>query len=232
MTKPTATAGYLQDMRTTLGLLLALACGAPATSSGADPAPPTPTKTEGTAAAKPPPEGMAVAIFAGGCFWCMEKPFDHVEGVSETLSGYTGGSELHPTYNAVSAHKTSHKEAIHVLYDPNKVTYARLLEVFWHNIDPFQDGGQFCDKGEQYESAIFPLDDAQRAAAEASKAKVQAQFPDKAIATTIEPASTFWVAEEYHQDFYEKNPVRYTSYRQGCGRDARLAAIWGDAAGH
>jgi peptide-methionine (S)-S-oxide reductase len=147
-------------------------------------------------------------------------------------SGFTGGQKKNPTYEEVSSGSTGHAESVEVIFDPGKISYERLLEIFWHNVDPFDGGGQFCDRGTQYRSAIFYLDEVERQAAEASKAKLEEQprFKGK-IATQIVPASTFYPAEEYHQDFYKKNPVRYNQYRLGCGRDARLKQIWGEAAG-
>lgn len=185
-----------------------------------------PEATAGQPAAPPLDPGQAEAVFAGGCFWCMEKPFDAVDGVISTTSGYTGGVELGPTYADVSAHRTSHVEALRVVYDPTKVTWDALLEVFWHQVDPTQDDGQFCDKGTQYRSAVFVATPEQRAAAEASKAAVEAKLGAKVV-TEIRDAAVFWVAEDYHQDFYVTNPVRYYSYRKGCGRDARLEQLWG-----
>jgi peptide-methionine (S)-S-oxide reductase len=185
--------------------------------------------------AAPPvvPPGQAVAIFAGGCFWCMEPPFDKLPGVTATISGYTGGRKVNPTYEEVSSGATGHAEAVQVIYDPKKVTYEKLLEVFWVNIDPTVKDRQFCDSGNQYRSTIFYQDDAQRRAAEASKAALEKSKPFKEpIVTPIEMASTFYPAEEYHQDYYMKNPVRYNFYRTGCGRDARLKQLWGDKAGH
>jgi len=190
-----------------------------------------PTAAAGTEAAPALREGQAEAVFAGGCFWCMEKPFEKIPGVLDTISGYTGGKELHPTYEEVGYHRTSHYEAIRVVYDPSQVSYERLLEVFWHNVDPTQANGQFCDKGDQYRTAIFTSDPAEIALAEASRVQVGKEL-GQPIVTELLPAATFWVAEDYHQDFYKKNPVRYTSYRTGCGRDARLQALWGDKAGH
>jgi peptide-methionine (S)-S-oxide reductase len=169
---------------------------------------------------------LAKATFAGGCFWCMEPPFDALDGVVSTTSGYTGGHTANPTYEQVSAGKTGHAEAVEIVYDPRKVTYARLLEVFWRNIDPLTANAQFCDTGNQYRSAIFAHDAAQRRLAEASKDAV-AQRLKKPIVTEITAASQFWPAEEYHQDYYKKNPIRYKFYRTSCGRDRRLEAIWG-----
>ena len=179
-------------------------------------------------ATEPPPEGLAAAVFAGGCFWCMEPPFDVLDGVRETISGYTGGAEAEPTYQQVSAGATGHAEAVEVLYDPAVISYEELLEVFWRNIDPTTDDRQFCDRGRQYRTGIFVHTEAERAAALASKERIEA---DKRFAgpvlTEIEDAGPFYRAEEYHQDFYSKNPARYKSYRRGCGRDARLMELWG-----
>ena len=182
------------------------------------------------APAGPPPPGLAVATFAGGCFWCMEPPFDKLPGVVSTTSGYTGGSKAKPTYEEVSAGGTGHAEAVRVVYDPAKVTYARLLDVFWHNVDPTVKDRQFCDSGTQYRTAIFVHDDAQRRDAEASKVALEKSKPFKdAIVTPIVAAAEFWPAEGYHQDYYVKNPIRYNYYRTGCGRDRRLAQLWGTA---
>jgi len=192
---------------------------------------PAKSATSGTEAAPPLKKGQAEAIFAGGCFWCMEKPFESIDGVKSVVSGYTGGKIEGPTYQQVGAHATEHREAIRVVYDPKKVNYDQLLSVFWHNIDPLQDDGQFCDRGHQYTSAIYVGNDEERAKAEASRTAVAAQLK-ATVVTEIEPASTFWLAEDYHQDFYKTNPVRYYSYRRGCGRDARLEFLWGEQAGH
>lgn len=174
----------------------------------------------------------ATAVFAGGCFWCMEPPYDALDGVLSTTSGYIGGSQKDADYNKVSAGGTGHFEAIEVKYDPSKISYEKLLEVFWRNIDPLDGTGQFCDKGSQYLSAIFPKNDEERALAEASKAAVApAGAPADAIKTEILAASPFYPAEGYHQDYYQKNPVRYKFYRWNCGRDQRLEQLWGDAAG-
>ncbi|MCO4771257.1 MAG: peptide-methionine (S)-S-oxide reductase MsrA [Deltaproteobacteria bacterium] len=172
-----------------------------------------------------------VALLAGGCFWCLETAYDEQPGIIEAISGYAGGALEHPTYKQVGYDDTGHTEVVRVVYDPKKVTYEQILTTFWHNIDPFDGRGQFCDKGDQYRSAIFPMDDAQQAIAEKSKAKYEKQL-GKSFATKIEPPATFWRAEDYHQDFYKTNPVRYGSYRLGCGRDRRLKEIWGDDAGH
>ena len=188
------------------------------------------------AIAEPEPlaaQTRAVAIFAGGCFWCMEAPFDKVDGVVSTTSGYTGGAKVDPSYKEVSSGRTGHYEALKVEFDPARVTYQRLLEVFWRNIDPLDANGQFCDRGGQYRSAIFVVDASQRALAEASKATLEAsgKLPGR-IATEILPASTFYAAEPEHQDYYRKNPVRYSYYRWNCGRDRRLEQLWGAAPGH
>lgn len=181
-----------------------------------------------------PTENQATAIFAGGCFWCMEHPFDELEGVVSTTSGYTGGAQVDPTYNQVSAGGTGHVEAVQVIYDPAIVTYDTLLQTFWHNIDPVDDRGQFCDKGSQYRAKIFVDGDEQRQLAEASRQALSAepQFQATPIVTTIETAQPFYPAEDYHQNYYLTHPVRYNFYRTSCGRDRRLAEVWGEAAGH
>ncbi len=169
---------------------------------------------------------LAKATFAGGCFWCMEGPFDKLNGVVSTTSGYTGGTRKNPTYEEVSSGGTGHAESVQVVYDPAKVSYEKLLEVFWHNVDPLAKNRQFCDLGTQYRSAIFVQDANQKRLAEASKAEVQKRFKQP-LATEIVQASAFYPAEGYHQDFYKKNPLRYKFYRSGCGRDARLEELWG-----
>ncbi|MCF8033395.1 MAG: peptide-methionine (S)-S-oxide reductase MsrA [Desulfarculaceae bacterium] len=169
----------------------------------------------------------AVATFAGGCFWCMEPPFDKLEGVVSTTSGYTGGQTENPTYEEVSAGTTGHAEALRVVYDPAKVSYQKLLEVFWRNIDPTVKDRQFCDVGNQYRSAIFYHDAEQKRLADQSRAKLEASGKFDAIHTEIVPAGPFYPAEDYHQNYYEKNPVRYKYYRWGCGRDKRLDELWG-----
>jgi peptide-methionine (S)-S-oxide reductase len=179
-----------------------------------------------TEAAKPPPAGEAVATFAGGCFWCMEAAFQHVPGVSAAISGYTGGHVPNPSYERVSQRDTGHKESVRVVYDPKKLTYQKLLDIYWHNIDPFDNRGQFCDKGDEYRPVIFYHTDEQKKLADATKAKYVARFK-RPLAVEIEPAKTFYVAEDYHQDYYEKNPVRYKFYRYNCGRDQRLQQVWG-----
>jgi len=174
----------------------------------------------------------AEAIFAGGCFWCVESDFDKVHGVLSTTSGYTGGSKANPTYQEVSAGGTGHTESVKVVYDPTKVTFAQLVEIFWRNIDPVTPNAQFCDHGSQYRSAIFYSTAAEQEAIEKSKAALEASGRLKApIVTQVAQASTFYPAEDYHQDYSTKNPVKYKFYRWNCGRDQRLRALWGDEAG-
>lgn len=174
----------------------------------------------------------AVATFAGGCFWCMEPPYDELEGVTSTVSGYMGGHVDNPSYKQVTSGRTGHAEVVQVTFDPDVVSYETLLEVFWRNIDPFDAGGQFCDRGSSYRSEIFYHSDAQKRAAESSKAEL-ADSPrfDRPIVTEVTEAGEFYPAEDYHQNYYEKNPLRYKYYRWGCGRDDRLEAIWGEQAG-
>jgi peptide-methionine (S)-S-oxide reductase len=177
---------------------------------------------------------LANATFAGGCFWCMQKPFDDLPGVVSTTVGYAGGTKKNPTYEEVSSGGTGHAESVQVVYDPAKVSYVMLLDVFWHNIDPLARNGQFCDHGTQYRTAIFFHDDVQKRAAEDSKNAIEASGRFKLpVATEIVPAGAFWPAEDYHQSYYRKNPIRYRIYRSGCGRDARLKELWGpEAAAH
>jgi peptide-methionine (S)-S-oxide reductase len=188
--------------------------------------------TASSAAPTPSPRpGLARATFAGGCFWCMEPPYEALPGVVSVTSGYIGGQRRNPTYEEVSSGGTGHTEAVEILYDPKKVTYEKLLEVFWVNIDPTVRNRQFCDVGEQYRTGIFVHDDEQRRLAEASKKKIEETKRFKeAVVTEIVAAGDFWPAEEYHQDYYQKNPVRYRFYRFNCGRDKRLEQLWGDAA--
>jgi len=182
-----------------------------------------------TAAAKP--GNLAKATFAGGCFWCMEPPYDKLDGVVSTTSGYIGGRTRNPTYEAVSAGGTGHAEAIEVVYDPARIGYAKLLDVFWRNIDPTVRNQQFCDVGDQYRSAIFYHDAEQRRLAEQSKAALEKSKPfPQPIVTEIVAAGAFTPAEAYHQDYYLKNPLRYRFYRHRCGRDQRLEELWGKAA--
>ena len=172
------------------------------------------------------------AIFAGGCFWCMEPPFDKLAGVISTTSGYTGGKLADPGYEQVSAGGTGHAEAVKVVFDPSRVSYKQLLDVYWHNVDPFAIDQQFCDHGDQYRSAIFTSGPGQLRLAGESKHELEISGRFKQpIVTQIVPASTFYPAEDYHQDYYRKNPLRYKFYRYNCGRDARLEQIWGSS-GH
>jgi peptide-methionine (S)-S-oxide reductase len=168
--------------------------------------------------------GLEKAIFAGGCFWCMQAEFSAVPGVTHVVSGYTGGHVPNPTYELVSLGNTGHFEAIQVTYDPAKVSYNKLLEVFWHNVDPLDARGQFCDKGTQYRAGIFVAGEGQKTAAEASKTTMERRLGQK-VETLIAPASVFYPAEDYHQDFHIKNSNRYKSYRAGCGRDERLQQL-------
>lgn len=177
-------------------------------------------------AALPASAQPAKAVFAGGCFWCTESDLEKVPGVISVVSGYTGGQLRKPSYDQVSAGGTGHYESVEVTYDPKKVGYAQILDAFWHDIDPFDADGQFCDKGDQYRSAIFYRDETQKAAAENSKRALERHFGRK-IVTEILPAGPFYPAEAYHQDYAKKNPIRYHFYRFNCGRDQRLQAVWG-----
>ena len=174
-------------------------------------------------------EGLETATFAGGCFWCVEADFDKVPGVVETVSGYTGGAVENPTYEQVSAGGTGHREAVRITYDPARVGYRELLAAFWRSVDPTDPGGQFCDRGESYTTAIFVHDAEQRRLAERSRAAAEAEL-GREIVTPIEEAGPFYPAEDYHQNYYEKNPVSYRFYRWSCGRDARVEDLWGEAA--
>ena len=172
-----------------------------------------------------------IATFAGGCFWCMEQPFDKLDGVISTTSGYTGGHQANPSYKQVSAGTTGHTEAIRIEYDPKKITYEELLNVFWKNIDPTTADRQFCDHGSQYRSGIFYHDDVQKRAAEKSLDNLNQTKPfAEAVVTEISAAGPFYPAEDYHQDYYQKNPLRYKYYRFACGRDKRLETLWGEPA--
>lgn len=173
------------------------------------------------------------ATFAGGCFWCMEHPFDEIPGVVSVTPGYTGGQKKNPTYEEVSAGGTGHAESVQIVYDPAKVTYEKLLDVYWHNIDPVAKDRQFCDTGHQYRSAIFYHNEEQHRLALQSKALLEKNKTFKEpIATEIVQATEFYPAEDYHQHYYKKNPIRYKYYRTTCGRDKRLKELWGSAAGH
>lgn len=210
-----------------ISALFAFGCqSAPATPSS------QPIKGEVKALSSGPrTDGLAEATFAGGCFWCTEKDFEKVEGVKQAISGYSGGEVDNPTYNQVSSGSTGHTEVVRVVYDPKVITYAQLLTVFWHSIDPTVSDRQFCDAGTQYRSAIFAHTPEQKAAAEASLKAVAAELKVD-VKTEINDLKDFWQAEAYHQDFYKKKPGHYARYRMGCGRDARLTQIWGDKAGH
>src|SRR6266436_5636992 len=180
--------------------------------------------------AQQPAPGQALATFAGGCFWCMEPPYDALPGVISTTSGYMGGTKKNPSYEEVSSGTTGHAEVVQVLYDPKKVSYEKLLETFWKNVDPTVRDRQFCDIGTQYRTTIFVHTDEQKRLAERSKAELEKTKPFKqGIVTPLVPAGEFFPAEAYHQDFYKKNPVRYKFYRDGCGRAARLKELWGTA---
>jgi peptide-methionine (S)-S-oxide reductase len=168
------------------------------------------------------------AVFAGGCFWCEEAAFEGLPGVVSVTSGYAGGQETHPTYEMVSSGETGHAESVQVVYDPKVTTYEKLLDVYWHNVDPTTPDRQFCDHGHQYRPAIFYADDAQRDAALESKKKIEETKPFKdKIVVEVAPVVRFWPAEDYHQDYYKKNPIRYHFYRYNCGRDRRLKDLWG-----
>lgn len=205
-----------------------LAAALPACTGGGDP----PAEGEGSAANPPAEEERAKAIFAAGCFWCVEQAFDEVPGVKRTVSGYTGGHVPDPSYEQVTQGGTGHREAVLVDYDPDRVSYRELLDDFWLNVDPTDDGGQFCDRGASYESAIFVFTEEQRRAAEASKEALE-EDPDapSPIVTPILEAGPFYEAEDYHQNYYQKNPLRYEYYKYACGRQARLEELWGEAAG-
>ena len=168
----------------------------------------------------------ATAVFAGGCFWCMVHPFDELAGVVSVTSGYTGGHKVNPTYQEVSAGDTGHVEAVQIVFDPKQIGYEKLLEVFWRNVDPLDKGGQFCDRGSTYQSVIFYQNEEQKRLAEQSKTVIEKKL-GKAVVTAIRPAATFYAAEDYHQDYYKKNPLRYKYYRYSCGRDQRLEQLWG-----
>tara|TARA_R110002167_G_scaffold70453_4_gene198728 strand:- start:53943 stop:54536 length:594 start_codon:yes stop_codon:yes gene_type:complete len=171
-------------------------------------------------------------ILAGGCFWCMESDFEKLEGVTDVISGFTGGTHEDPTYNG---NHDGHYEAVEITYDPDKVSYRQLLDHYWVNIDPFDGIGQFCDKGPSYLSAIFVANEEERVIAQQTKREVEAQFPNRKIVTPILNAATFYPIkgdESYHQDYYKKSPLRYQAYRWGCGRDKRLEEIWGDKVTH
>ena len=203
---------YRADFAVALVLLAILSLGAASKSGAAE-------------------DGLEVATFAGGCFWCVESDFDAVPGVVRTVSGYTGGALPDPTYKRVSAGGTGHREAVQIFYDPKRVSYAALVEIFWRSVDPTDGGGQFCDRGESYETAIFANSLEQKQQAEASKHALQrSAVLGRPVVTPIEVAGPFYPAEDYHQDYYNKNPLRYGFYRYRCGRDARIEELWGEDA--
>ena len=203
----------------------------PRPSSGAAaPASPATSERDDVASATSSAQPRRRAICAGGCFWCMEPPFEQVDGVFSVRSGYTAGRTESPTYEQVSGGRTGHTEAVEIEYDPSRVTYEQLLDLFWHNVDPLTANAQFCDHGPQYRSGIYPRTAEERVAAERSRDAV-ARTLGREVVTEIVDATTFHAAEEYHQDYYKKNPVRYKFYRGSCGRDARLRELWGKAAG-
>jgi peptide-methionine (S)-S-oxide reductase len=206
--------------RQLLALSLLFALGGAAHAASAAPGAPAP----------PPPPGKAIATLAMGCFWCAEDVYEGISGIESVVSGYTGGTLKDPTYEQVSGHRGGHYEAIQIVYDPEVIGFEKILDLFWPNVDPLDAGGQFCDRGDQYRAAVFAHDAEQRRLAEASRQRV-AQELQKGIVTRIEPAVTFYPAEEYHQDYARRNPLRYRYYRNGCGRDARLEAVWGEKAG-
>lgn len=183
-----------------------------------------------TAAPAAMTDGQARAVFASGCFWCTEADFEDLDGVIDVVSGFTGGDVENPEYRQVVNGNTGHVEAVEIIYDPDTVSYEALLSHYWRNVDPFDGGGQFCDRGSTYAPAIFTLDDAQREAAQASAADVEARFGEP-VEVRIRDAEVFWPAEAYHQDYAENNPIRYQRYRFGCRRDQRLRELWGDEAG-
>lgn len=214
--------GTLSGMILLALLMVTLAaCGQPDARS-------KPTAVNASAGLSFSPDAIGIATFAGGCFWCTEADFDKVPGVISTTSGYIGGTTVNPTYKQVSAGKTGHVEAVQVRFDPAKTNFAKLLAAFWPTIDPLTPDRQFCDGGSQYRSAIFYHDAEQKRQAEASKAALAASGRfTQPIVTEILPATEFYPAEEYHQDYHVKNPIRYSYYRSNCGRDARLAEVWG-----
>jgi peptide-methionine (S)-S-oxide reductase len=215
--------GPLSGMMLLLALLMvtSTACGQPDARS-------KPTAVNASAGLSSSPDSIGIATFAGGCFWCTEADFDKMPGVISTTSGYIGGTTVNPTYKQVSAGKTGHIEAVQVRFDPAKTNFAKLLAAFWPTIDPLTPDRQFCDGGSQYRSAIFYHDAEQKRQAEASKAALAASGRfTQPIVTEILPATEFYPAEEYHQDYHVKNPIRYSYYRSNCGRDARLAEVWG-----
>lgn len=180
-----------------------------------------------TVTEKSMPSPAETAIFSGGCFWCEEEVFNHFPGVISVIVGYTGGHTPDPTYKEVSSERTGHKESVQVTFDPTQISYDQLLESYWHNVDPFNAFGQFCDQGDSYKAVIFYANEDQKQKAEASKKKLENHL-QKPVVTEIQPASHFYPAEDYHQNYAEKNPLRYKFYRYTCGRDKRLQEVWGE----
>jgi peptide-methionine (S)-S-oxide reductase len=206
----------------TVGALIAITVGIVAAVTMSDP------RAQASTATGPAPAGLAKATFAGGCFWCVESDFDKVPGVVRTTSGYTGGKVANPSYEQVSAKETGHAEAVEIIFDPKRITYEQLLEYFWRTIDPTTKDAQFCDHGSPYRTAIFVQDAQQLAAAKASLANLEKTKPFKQpIVTEIALGGPFYAAEDYHQDYYKKNPLRYKYYRTSCGREARIQELWG-----
>ncbi len=216
---------FLMPMRFSLPFLVAAVLLLAACSSSERPS----ASDAAAVRASPLESNQAAAVFAGGCFWCMEPPYEKLTGVVSVTSGYAGGTTANPTYQQVSGGLTDHAEVVRVVYDTTQISYPELLEVFWYNIDPLVAGRQFCDVGEQYRSAVFYGNEAERALAESWKTRLAERF-GQPIETEIVPETPFYPAESYHQDYYKKNPERYYSYRQGCRRDARLAQLWGERA--
>jgi peptide-methionine (S)-S-oxide reductase len=216
-------------------VLLLAGCGARSSASDAGSSASGAASGAATTAADDSTQALDPAVadtatFAGGCFWCMEPPFDKLDGVAATVSGYAGGSVANPSYEQVTAGTTGHAESLRVVYDSTKVSYEDLLYVFWRNIDPLDNGGQFCDRGSSYRPVLFVHDARQRRLAEQSKQQIAQRF-DQPLKVPIEPLDAFYRAETYHQNYYQKNPTRYKTYRRGCGRDARLQELWGEEAG-
>ncbi|MFT6817819.1 MAG: peptide-methionine (S)-S-oxide reductase [Myxococcota bacterium] len=205
-------------------VLLGLAACAPHATSASEPSPAVAPMTD-------VPDGHKTAVVAGGCFWCIESDLEHLEGVTEVISGYAGGERSNPTYQQVSSHQTQHIEVVQVIYNPEVVTYEALTERFWHSIDPTQADGQFCDRGHQYTTAIFTSDPAERAIVDGQKTRYAEEL-GQTIATDIRDEATFWPAEDYHQDYYKKNASHYARYRSGCGRDRQVERVWGSVVTH
>lgn len=223
---PSPTSRPVPRLSATVLIVLAAALGAGAGCASSSPSASAPAPL----AFDLDPAQADTLVLAGGCFWCMEKPFERLDGVAAVTSGFAGGTVANPTYDQVSTKTTGHYEVVEVIYDPTRVSVPTLLRTYWHNIDPFQADGQFCDRGTPYRSAVFVSTPEERALAEATKAEIATRF-GRPVATEVLPAAPFYAAEAYHQDFYRTNPEHYERYRRGCGRDARLRALWGDAAG-